>query len=91
MTMAHFSRNHRKPFIKGNNLTLSHQRSNGKRIGLARFAKDPSINLRNRNCGHDEIGCILNRLLETISVGATDEELNPSGGIDYGWHRSASL
>lgn len=43
MTMAHFSRNHSKPFIKGNNLALPHQRGNGKRSGLIRFAQDPSI------------------------------------------------
>jgi len=77
--MAHFSRNHRKPFIKGDNLALPHQRGNGERIGLARLTQHPAINFCNRNCGHDEIAGILNRLLEPVGIGATDEELNPSG------------
>ena len=90
MSMAHFSRNHCKPLIKRDDLALPHQRGNRECIGLARFTQHPPIDLCERNRGHNEVAGILNRLFKPIGVGATYEELDPSGRIDYGRHRSSS-
>jgi len=90
MSMAHFSRNHCKPLIKRDDLALPHQRDDGKSVGLARFSEDPAIDLSDRNCGHDQIRSIRDRLLEPVRIRATDEKLNPSRRIHYGRHRSPS-
>ena len=91
MFVADLCRHDRKPIVERHDLPLFHRCRNREGVRCRGLTHDPAVDFGDRDRWDNEFIRITNGSLKVTTVWSADEELDPSGRINYDRHLSPSL